>query len=190
MPLYGLVTRTSRCQKRPSNGNLYLARFISTFLTWITPINGLSKMARKRCTSRWRWITQNAPLPYGTHSEIIGISPPIVESDAPYRRPPMLDTFKELIANQFDGAFSMLNACIDKCPETVWNSRVANYLFCQVAFHTLFWADFYLGQDDNEKGGEFRRQPFHRAKRAVLWRLRGIRRPRAGIPLRQDVDQS
>ena len=75
----------------------------------------------------------------------------------------MLDTFRELIANQFDGAFSMLNACIDKCPETVWNSRVANYLFCQVAFHTLFWADFYLGQDDNEKGGEFRRQPFHRA---------------------------
>src|SRR5947209_20633939 len=35
--------------------------------------------------------------------------------------------------------------------------------FCQVAFHTLFWADFYLGQDDDEKGGEFRRQPFHRA---------------------------
>src|SRR2546425_7865774 len=41
----------------------------------------------------------------------------------------MLDTFKELIGNQFDGAFSMLNACIDKCPEAVWTSRVAYYLF-------------------------------------------------------------
>src|SRR5437870_9946807 len=81
MPLYGLVTRTSRCQKRPSNGDLYLARFISTFLTWITPINGLSKMARKRCTSRWRWSTQNALPPCGIHLETTGILPPTVESE-------------------------------------------------------------------------------------------------------------
>jgi len=71
----------------------------------------------------------------------------------------MLDTFKEVIANQFDAAFSMLNACIDKCPETVWNSRIANYLFCQVAFHVLFWTDFYLGQNEEA----FRQQRFHRA---------------------------
>ncbi len=71
----------------------------------------------------------------------------------------MLDTFKELIANQFDAAFSMLTACIDKCTETVWNSRVGNYLFCQVAFHVLFWADFYLGQNEES----FRQQRFHRA---------------------------
>ena len=75
----------------------------------------------------------------------------------------MRDTLKELLANQYEAVLSMLNTCIDRCPETVWNSRVANYRFCQVAFHTLFWADFYLGQDDDEKGGEFRRQPFHRA---------------------------
>ena len=54
----------------------------------------------------------------------------------------MRDTLKELLANQYEAVLSMLNTCIDRCPETVWNSRVANYRFCQVAFHTLFWADF------------------------------------------------
>lgn len=71
----------------------------------------------------------------------------------------MLGTFKELTANQFEAALCTLNACIDKCPETVWNARVGNYLFCQVAFHVLFWADFYLARDPES----FRRKPFHRA---------------------------
>jgi DinB family protein len=73
----------------------------------------------------------------------------------------MLDTLKELLANQFEAALSMFNTCIDRCPETVWTTRVANYRFCQVVFHTLFWTDFYLGPDDEQKS--FRRQPFHRA---------------------------
>jgi len=70
----------------------------------------------------------------------------------------MLGTFKELIANQFEAALCTLNTCIDRCPETAWNARVANHLFCQVAFHTLFYADYYLGPNEES----FRRQPFHR----------------------------
>jgi hypothetical protein len=70
----------------------------------------------------------------------------------------MLDTFKELIANQYEAAFCTLNACIDRCPETAWNARVGNHMFCQVVFHTLFYADFYLGQNEDS----FRPQPFHR----------------------------
>lgn len=68
----------------------------------------------------------------------------------------MLDTFKTFV-HQFEAALSMLNACVDRCPETIWDARVANYRFCQVAFHTLFWTDFYLGQSEES----FRRQPFH-----------------------------
>lgn len=70
----------------------------------------------------------------------------------------MLDVFKELIVNQYEAAFCTLNACIDRCPEIAWNSPVGETEFCQVAFHTLFFADFYLGQDEES----FRRQPFHR----------------------------
>jgi len=69
----------------------------------------------------------------------------------------MFDAFKQLIANQFEAAFCTLNACIDRCPEDAWNARIGNYPFSQVAFHTLFYADFYLGQDEES----FRRQPFH-----------------------------
>jgi len=69
----------------------------------------------------------------------------------------MLDVFKQLIAKQFEAALCTLNACIDRCPDSAWNERVANHRFCQVAFHTLFYADFYLGRNEEE----FRRQPFH-----------------------------
>lgn len=69
----------------------------------------------------------------------------------------ILDTFKELIANQFEAAFCTLNLCIDRCPEIAWEAPVANHKFCQVVFHTLFFADFYLGPNE----GSFRKQPFH-----------------------------
>ncbi|MCI0637697.1 MAG: DinB family protein [Gemmataceae bacterium] len=69
----------------------------------------------------------------------------------------MLDTFKKLTANQFEAALCTLNVCIDKCPETAWHERVANLKFCQVVFHTLFYTDYYLGQNKEA----FRRQPFH-----------------------------
>jgi hypothetical protein len=70
----------------------------------------------------------------------------------------MLDTFKQLIANQFEAALCTLNTCIDRCPETAWDARVGNHAFCQVAFHALFYADLYLGPNEES----FRRQPFHR----------------------------
>ena len=69
----------------------------------------------------------------------------------------MLDAFKELIANQFEAAFCTLNRCIDRCPETAWDAPVVNHKFCQVVFHTLFFADFYLGQNEES----LRRQQFH-----------------------------
>lgn len=70
----------------------------------------------------------------------------------------MLDTFQKLIANQFAAALCTLNACIAKCPTAAWDAPVANYKFCQVAFHTLFYADYYLGPNEES----FCQQPFHR----------------------------
>lgn len=70
----------------------------------------------------------------------------------------MLDTLKEVITKQFEAALSTLSACIDECPEAAWNAPVANLAFCQVAFHTLFYADCYLGQNVES----LREQTFHR----------------------------
>ena len=70
----------------------------------------------------------------------------------------MLGVFKQLIANQFEAALCTLNACVERCPDANWNARVGNLAFCQVAFHTLFYADFYLGRNEES----FREQAFHR----------------------------
>ncbi|MFI4861403.1 MAG: hypothetical protein ACIAXF_12065 [Phycisphaerales bacterium JB063] len=69
----------------------------------------------------------------------------------------MLDTFKTLLADQYDAVFCMLGACIDRCPDESWDAPVANLRFCQVVFHTLFFTDVYLG----ENLVELRGQDFH-----------------------------
>jgi hypothetical protein len=72
---------------------------------------------------------------------------------------PILDTVKQLLANQFQAALCTLGICIDRCPDPIWNAPVANLKFCQVAFHTLFFTDLYLGHDVQS----LRQQPFHQA---------------------------
>jgi hypothetical protein len=69
----------------------------------------------------------------------------------------MTETFKHLITNQFEASLCTISHCVARCPDDVWNARVAKYPFCQVAFHTLFFADFYLGPDPDSQ----RRQRFH-----------------------------
>ena len=76
----------------------------------------------------------------------------------------MLDTTKNLIAHQFEAAFCTLNTCSDRCADASWNAPVGNQPFCQVAFHTLFFADYYLGPDEES----FRGQAFHREHEAFF----------------------
>jgi hypothetical protein len=70
----------------------------------------------------------------------------------------MLDTVKKLILSQFEAALCTLHLCIERCPEPDWNKPVGTKPFCQAAFHTLFFADYYLGQNESS----YRDQPFHR----------------------------
>ena len=76
----------------------------------------------------------------------------------------MIDVYKELVANQFEAAFCTLNMCIDRCPGAHWQTFVAKYKFCQVAFHTLFFADLYLGRNVQA----FRGQTFHRDNESIF----------------------
>jgi DinB superfamily len=73
--------------------------------------------------------------------------------------PTLLDTVKQLLVNQFQAALCTLGVCIDRCPDALWDAPVANLKFCQVAFHTLFFADLYLGHDVKS----ISQQSFHRA---------------------------
>lgn len=71
----------------------------------------------------------------------------------------MVESVKRLIAGQFEAALCTLHHCVARCPDPLWDAPVAKYPFCQVAFHALFFADYYLGRDAES----LRRQPFHLA---------------------------
>lgn len=77
----------------------------------------------------------------------------------------MLDVYKELVAHQYEAALVTLGLCIEACPEGAWDAAVANRPFCQVAFHTLFFADYYLSENEAAQ----REQAFHR-ERADIFR--------------------
>jgi hypothetical protein len=70
----------------------------------------------------------------------------------------VLDVIEQLLVNQFEAALCTLSLCIERCPDAAWDMPVGNLAFCQVAFHTLFYTDFYLGPDEES----FRLQAFHR----------------------------
>ena len=71
----------------------------------------------------------------------------------------MLDTLKELLSHQYEASLSALNLAVARCPDASWNERVANWKFCQAAFHAVFFADVYLQPGDDVAA--FKRQPFH-----------------------------
>lgn len=70
----------------------------------------------------------------------------------------MVEAIKAMLMNQYEAAFCTLNRCIDRCPDGAWDEPVVNHAFCETVFHTLFYADFYLGNDE----ASFREQAFHR----------------------------
>jgi hypothetical protein len=62
-----------------------------------------------------------------------------------------MDTvYKTVIWPQFGAAIDMLDNAMRECPEAVWSDRARNPEFWYVAYHTLFWLDFYL--NDSPEG--------------------------------------
>ncbi|GAA4445345.1 hypothetical protein [Novipirellula rosea] len=72
--------------------------------------------------------------------------------------------FRQLIANQYEASLCTLMHCAEECPDSHWNVLVARYPFSQVIFHTLFFADYYLGNDAES----FRLQTFHTENRDLF----------------------
>ena len=65
-------------------------------------------------------------------------------------------TWKNIIWYQFGAAIDMLDNAIQACPDDLWQARLfpdqppefAEFLY--VAYHTLFWLDFYLSETAEE----------------------------------------
>jgi len=57
----------------------------------------------------------------------------------------MIEIFKQALINQYEASLCTLKLCADNCPDDHWEGLVCNHKFCQSVFHTLFFADIYLG---------------------------------------------
>jgi hypothetical protein len=61
----------------------------------------------------------------------------------------MIEYVKQILTGQFEASLSMLNECVRMCPPQHWEGKIANDTFRQIAYHTLFYVDFYLSPDEN-----------------------------------------
>ncbi len=57
---------------------------------------------------------------------------------------------KKIIWRQFGAAIDTLENAIVACPEAVWGNRLYQYDFWYIAYHTIFFLDYYLSE--SEKG--------------------------------------
>lgn len=56
----------------------------------------------------------------------------------------MENSFKEILWKQFGGSIDMLENAIKECPEELWD---AESKFWYIAYHTLFFLDYYITTD-------------------------------------------
>ena len=76
----------------------------------------------------------------------------------------MIETIKALIISQMTASIDTIKYCIESCPDSEWQEAHTDAPFSQVTFHTLFYADFYLGRDSVP----FKEQSFHRTHKNIF----------------------
>ena len=53
---------------------------------------------------------------------------------------------RTLLWQQFGASVDMLENAMRACPDAVWGARLHEREFWYVAYHTLFWLDYYLAE--------------------------------------------
>src|SRR5262245_30518179 len=61
----------------------------------------------------------------------------------------MIDYVRHILTGQFEAALAMLNQCRRACPPEYWEGKIANSSFRYIAYHTLFFLDFYLSPNED-----------------------------------------
>lgn len=72
----------------------------------------------------------------------------------------MHDHWKAFMARQHAAAIQTMRAAVEACPDELWNDRTEGTPFWHLAYHGLFFTDFYLSPDEES----FTPQEFHRDK--------------------------
>jgi uncharacterized damage-inducible protein DinB len=61
----------------------------------------------------------------------------------------MIDYIRQILAGQYGASLAMLKDCIAACAPEHWEGMIANGSFRYVAYHTLFFTDYYLSPNEN-----------------------------------------
>jgi hypothetical protein len=61
----------------------------------------------------------------------------------------MSESLPRILWNQFGGALQMLENAIVACPAEVWGDERHPHAFWYLAFHTLWWTDYYSSESTN-----------------------------------------
>lgn len=69
----------------------------------------------------------------------------------------MQDYWQTIIGRQFAAAIQMLRAALEACPDGLWDERADGTPFWHLAYHALFYTDFYLSDDSKT----FETRDFH-----------------------------
>jgi hypothetical protein len=52
--------------------------------------------------------------------------------------------YTTMLRNQYEAALAMLRQCVEACSAGLYEGKIARDTFRTVAYHTLFWTDYYL----------------------------------------------
>ena len=72
---------------------------------------------------------------------------------------------KESVKGQYLAALAMLRQSIERCPEDIWLSGEFPRAFWRIAYHAVFYADFYLAQNLDT----YKEWSKHRESATNLW---------------------
>ena len=117
------------------------------------PLSGLSSsgilVPAPHCwtSQQWRPAAQRFTW-FLCVSRFDGPRPTLVTCRVAERVYEMLEYLKQVIQDQFDASLAMLDSCIGLCPAEHWEGQIGQAPFWQVAYHTLFFVDLYLSQDE------------------------------------------
>lgn len=76
----------------------------------------------------------------------------------------MQNQWQTMIGRQLTAAIQMLRSAIEACPDKLWDDREGGSPFWHLAYHALFYTDFYLSDDEKA----FQARDYHEDKANFL----------------------
>ena len=59
-----------------------------------------------------------------------------------------MEPWRTILRSQFGAAVDMLRRAVERCPVEIWDDRSRGAPFWHLAYHALFYLDFYLSESE------------------------------------------